>query len=225
MGDVASAHVDGPPFLALGDSYTIGEGCSRSERWPNQLATMLRSRGVAIADPLVVAQTGWTTRNLMSAMDKPFSRDDDRDTSLSAPPAFALVTLLIGVNNQYQGRSEQEYAEQFAAILQRAIGFAGERPSRVIVVSIPDWGVTSFAYRCRTNTAAVARAIDRFNAIKQAQAQASGVHYVDITPISRSISDQVVSDGLHPNALQYAAWMEAVLPAAIQALVQLQPGL
>ncbi len=121
-------------YLALGDSYTIGEGVAPAERWPVQLAARLRGAGLEIGDPEIVATTGWTTDELSHAMD-----------AAALKPPYALVTLLIGVNNQYRGRSLANYREEFSALLARAIALAGERTDRVIVVSIPDWGVTGFA--------------------------------------------------------------------------------
>jgi lysophospholipase L1-like esterase len=121
-------------FLALGDSYTIGERVAKNERWPVQLAARLRAHGVPITDPEIIAVTGWTT--------------DELDAGIQAAQPqgpYDLVSLLIGVNNQYRGRSPEEYQAQFADLLQQAIGLAGGDPTRVIVLSIPDWGVTPFA--------------------------------------------------------------------------------
>ncbi|WP_267118297.1 GDSL-type esterase/lipase family protein, partial [Xanthomonas sacchari] len=117
-------------YLALGDSYTIGEGVDAEGRWPMQLAAALRRDGIALADPQIVATTGWTTDEL----------DAGIDTAAPQGP-FHLVTLLIGVNNQYRGYPLDDYRAQFDALLQRAIGFADARPQRVLAVSIPDWGV------------------------------------------------------------------------------------
>src|SRR5688500_13738544 len=122
-------------FLALGDSYTIGESVASEGRWPVQLAARLRARGIEIAPPKIVARTGWTTDELAEAID---------DAQVTA--RYGLVSLLIGVNNQYRGRELANYREEFGALLERAIGFAGD-PKRVFVVSIPDWGVTPFAAR------------------------------------------------------------------------------
>ncbi len=188
-------------YLALGDSYTIGEGVAEPDRWPNVLANLLRGEGLNVAPPLIVARTGWTTDELSAALDR-------------AEPsrAFDLVTLLIGVNNQYRGRGVDEYRAEFRALLQRAAGYAGGDARRVVVVSIPDWGVTPFAEgRDRT---AIARQIDAFNAAARAEAEAAGAAFVDVTGVSRARPDAVVADGLHPSPAQYAAWAEAVLPAA-----------
>jgi len=179
-------------YLALGDSYTIGESVAPAERFPNQLA-----RELGIGEPQIIAKTGWTTDELDAAID-------------AAEPKgpYDLVTLLIGVNNQYRGRDAEEYRKQFVALLQRAIGFAGGDPKKVIVVSIPDWGVTPFA--ANRDRAKIAREIDHFNAINLEEAARAGARYVDITPISRRDDPSLIaSDGLHPSGKQYAEWVKA----------------
>ena len=191
-------------FLALGDSYTIGESVAPAERWPVQLARMLQKEGVGLDEPQIIATTGWTTDELSAAIDR-------------APPRgpFDLVSLLIGVNNQYRGRAPAEYRGQFADLLKRAIGLAGSQPGRVLVLSIPDWGVTPFA-RGR-DRAAIGRAIDEFNAINAEAAQGAGARYVDVTPVSRqAVVDAalIAGDGLHPSGKMYTEWARLALPAA-----------
>lgn len=183
-------------YLALGDSYTIGESVDASERFPVQLARTLN-----LGEPQVIAKTGWTTDELNAAID-----------AANPQGPFDLVTLLIGVNNQYRGRSADEYRTQFAALLQRAIGFAGGDASKVIVVSIPDWGVTPFAEG--RDRAKIAREIDQFNAINREEASRAGAKWVDITPISRRADPALVAagDGLHPSGKQYAEWATAIGP-------------
>ena len=195
-------------ILALGDSYTIGEAVAETDRWPVRLASMLRARGLHVAAPTIIARTGWTTDELSSEIDA--ARPDS---------AYDLVTLLIGVNNQYRGRSENEYRAQFRALLQRAIAFARGRATRVVVVSIPDWGVTPFADG--RDRHAIAQAIDRFNAVNREEAGRVGAHYADITPLSRRAANDaslVAPDGLHPSASMYAAWLDLVFPVALRAL-------
>jgi len=207
---VGCSHSTNPPglkFLALGDSYTIGESVDESQRWPVQLAAALQARGINIDSPTIIAQTGWTTGDLIQAMD---------DADPRGP--FDLVGLLIGVNNQYQGRSEDEYREQFAQLLARAITLAGNQPSRVFVLSIPDWGVTPFARQMRANPKQVGGEIDRFNAINKDLSLKSGVGYVDITPLTRQNVQLVADDGLHPSGQMYAKWVEAALPVATKLL-------
>lgn len=192
-------------FLALGDSYTIGEGVAPGERWPVQLAARLRGEGIDIADPQIVATTGWTTDELSLAV-----------ATAEFTPPYALVTLLIGVNNQYRGRSVDEYRLQFRALLQRATELAGAHATRVIVVSIPDWGGTPFAARDGRDAARIAGEIDAFNAAASAEAAKAGAAWVDVTTISRQpeAPDELVGDGLHPSGTQYARWVDALLPVA-----------
>lgn len=191
-------------FLALGDSYTIGEGVDADERWPAQLARRLRALGIAIDDPVVIARTGWTTDELAAAIDAAAPR-----------PPHALVSLLVGVNNQYRGRPLAEYATQFADLLAVAVAQAGCDASRVVVVSIPDWGVTGFARAEGRESRAVALAIDAFNASAREATLAAGARFVDITGVSREAGDQaamLVADRLHPSAAQYALWVEEIVP-------------
>ncbi|MCE5231783.1 MAG: SGNH/GDSL hydrolase family protein [Mizugakiibacter sp.] len=201
-----------PRFLALGDSYTIGEGVAPSGRWPAQLAARLRAEGIAVADPRIVAVTGWTTDELAAAM----------DAATFAPP-YALVTLLIGVNNQYRGRGLDDYRGEFRALLERALALAGGEPRRTVVVSIPDWGMTPFARAQGRDAAAVAAAIDAFNAVNREEAEARGARWVDVTDLSRErgdAPDMLAEDGLHPSAAQYARWTQRILPAARAALAR-----
>lgn len=194
-------------LLALGDSYTVGEGVPEAGRWPVQLARRLAAEGVMLAPPHIIAATGWTTDALSAAMD-------------AAPltPGVDLVTLLIGVNNQYRGRSAAEYIVQFGQLLARAVALAGGRPGRVVVVSIPDWGVTRFAREHGHDAAAIGATLDRFNALAQATTEAAGAAFIDITDLSRKHSDELADDGLHPDARQYARWVERIAPAAHRAL-------
>jgi len=197
-------------FLALGDSYTIGEAVSADERWPVLLATRLRQSGIDVDDPLIVAQTGWTTDELDAGIDAAKPRD-----------TFDLVTLLIGVNNQYRGRSVDEYGLQFGGLLRRAIEFAGSRASRVIVVSIPDWGPTPFARESGRDPARIGVEIDAFNTVAEEAADRAGVQFVDITPGSkRAANDEtlIASDGLHPSRAMYEEWAEALFLVAFRAL-------
>ncbi|HEX8319098.1 MAG TPA: SGNH/GDSL hydrolase family protein [Longimicrobium sp.] len=195
-------------FLALGDSYTIGEGVAAADRWPVQLAALLREQGQDFAEPQIIARTGWTTDELSDAIDAADPRGP-----------YDLVSLLIGVNNQYRGRGTEEYRAEFAGLLQRAIGFAGGDASRVIVLSIPDWGATPFAEgRSRANIAAE---IDVFNAINRQETERLGARYVDITPQSRTAGSNpafLAPDGLHYSGLTYAEWARLALPAALEAV-------
>ncbi|MBS0567540.1 MAG: SGNH/GDSL hydrolase family protein [Proteobacteria bacterium] len=191
----------GANFLALGDSYTIGEGVAEAERWPVQLA-----RALGIAAPEILARTGWTTDELAAAM-----------AQHTFHPPYDLVSLLIGVNNQYRGRDLANYREEFRALLERAIELAGRRPERVIVVSIPDWGATRFGRESGRDTAQIAREIDRYNAANAEISCSAQAHYVDVTTASREGARWVVDDGLHPSGAAYRRWSEAILPIARRA--------
>ena len=197
-------------FLALGDSYTIGESVAPAERWPMRLAALLRAEGIPIEDPLIIATTGWTTDELWAGIDR------------AAPTGlFDLVSLLIGVNNQYRARSQDEYHRQFADLLKRAIEFVGGKPGRVIVLSILDWGVTPFA--AGRDRARIAAEIDAFNAINREEAERRGARYVDVTPISRQAAADaslIAEDGLHPSGQMYAEWARLALPSARQVLAE-----
>lgn len=197
-------------LLSLGDSYTIGEAVAADERWPARLAAMLGARGIDTAPPTIVARTGWTTDDLSAAMDE-------------APlhPPYALVTLLVGVNNQYRGRAAGEYRVQFRALLARAIALAGNDPRRVIVVSIPDWGITPFARGEGRDPQQVASQIDDFNAAAYEEAAAANARWVNITGLSRAadVRGLLTDDGLHPSEAQYARWVDSIAPVAREALL------
>jgi lysophospholipase L1-like esterase len=197
-------------YLALGDSYTIGEGAAPADRWPVQLAGLLRQKGSAIGEPQIIARTGWTVRELSEAIDA------------AAPQGpFELVTLLIGVNDQYRGGDPEVYRTDFVKMLARAVGFAGGKAGRVVVLSIPDWGVTPFARESGRDPARIAAEIGRFNAVNREETLRAGARYVDITPVSlRAGSDpaQLVMDGLHYSGAMYGEWARLALPAAAAAL-------
>ncbi|MEK7402256.1 MAG: GDSL-type esterase/lipase family protein, partial [Gemmatimonadota bacterium] len=195
-------------YLALGDSYTIGDGVTESERWPHHLVALLRTRDVVIDNPLYIARTAWTTDELHDAIDEAKPRGP-----------FDIVTLLVGVNDQYRARPLKEFSSGFAPVLQRAMGLAGKRASRVIVLSIPDWGATPFA--AGRDAAAIARDIDEYNEHARTIATKAGCAWVDVTVTSRRmVSDPLlsVSDGLHPSGELYRQWAELVVPAALTAL-------
>lgn len=202
------AHVKKPQtfrFLALGDSYTIGEGVAETERWPAQLTTMLRTRGVEVAEPEIIATTGWTTDELAAGI-----------AAANPRGPYGLVSLLIGVNNQYRGQTLEEYARDFALLVETAVALAGGDPFRVLVLSIPDWSVTPFAEgRDRTQIAAE---IDRFNAVNFAITVQAGPHYVDVTEATRRAPAAVAADGLHPSGAMYGSWATLCLRPALAAL-------
>lgn len=200
-----------PPvrYLALGDSYTIGESVDEAERWSNQLANFLSPHlergGVEVS---IIAKTGWTTDELWQGIQ-----------ARELAPPYDLVSLLIGVNNQYRGRDLNEYSEQFVFLLNKTIEYAGGDADRVIVLSIPDWGVTPFAEG--RDRAQIAQDIDAFNAVNKEETEKSGAHYVDITPISReAVNDPslIAADGLHPSGKMYAEWAKLALPVVMKIL-------
>lgn len=197
-------------LLALGDSYTIGEGVEPADRWPDLLVRQLRRHGVALPEPEIIARTGWTTEELADAI-------------AQAPPAgdYQLTTLLIGVNDQYRGRALQSFEAGFAALLDRAVGFSSGDPARVIALSIPDWGVTPFAEG--RDLPAIAEQIDAFNAAARARARQAGASWMDVTESSRAMGTLpalVAADGLHPSAELYRRWAELLLPLARRILAR-----
>ncbi|MDE2087165.1 MAG: SGNH/GDSL hydrolase family protein [Xanthomonadaceae bacterium] len=194
-------------YLALGDSYTVGEGVPVEGRWPMQLAALLRNAGRAVAEPSILATTGWTTDELSAAMD-----------GAEFAPAYDLVSLLVGVNNQYRGRSAEEYRGEFRRLLQRAVALAAGRAGRTLVLSIPDWGVTPFARDSGRDTARIAAELDAYNAVAREETLRAGARWVDITALSRRHPGLLADDGLHPSAAQYTLWAEAALPAVLDML-------
>lgn len=195
-------------YLALGDSYTIGEGVPEQDRWGLQLTALLREEGLEVNPPLTIATTGWTTAELAQAIE-----------AAQLPAAFDLVSLLIGVNNQYRGQSQDVYRQELRDLLATATRLAQNKTGRVLVLSIPDWGATPFAQdRDRQQ---IAREIDAFNAIAQAEAQAAGITFIEITPLSRRFGGDLsylASDQLHYSGKMHGAWARLALPAALQAL-------
>ncbi len=202
-------------WLALGDSYTIGEGVAESERWPSQLSMLLADAGVVAAAPEVLATTGWTSDELLAAMSQ---------ADLVGP--FDWLCLLIGVNDQYRGRSVVEYGRTLRALHQRIDALVGGHAERVVVLSIPDWGRTPFAQSAQIQSQGrdpgrIALEIDGFNAHAQAEATAQGYAWLDITDLGRRHADDPsmrVADDLHPSARMYALWAERLLPLALRAL-------
>jgi lysophospholipase L1-like esterase len=195
-------------MLCLGDSYTKGQGVALAGSFPYQLADSLRASGYDIVTgaPRVIAQTGWRTDQLQAAYD--FAAEIKDST-------FSLVTLLIGVNNQYQNSNFDLYAPQFERLLQIAIARAGNRPARVVVLSIPDYAYTPFGQNS-SNPAAISAKLDQYNAANRQLADQYKVHYVDVTPTSRqglARPELVATDQLHPSAIQYTEWVQLVLAA------------
>jgi len=188
-------------FLALGDSYTIGESVSPKENFPSQVALLLRKKGFKIADPHIIAKTGWTTNELADAILKE-----------NITTTYDLVTLLIGVNNQYRNESIEVYQNQFEGLLKSAIQFAGNKKEHVIVLSIPDWGATPYAEN--RDRKQITKKINEFNICNKQIADSLGIHYINITAGSHlSITDKslIASDGLHPSGKEYTRWASQVV--------------
>jgi len=196
-------------YLALGDSYTIGESVSAEERWPNRLAKLLEDDGIQ-TEVTIIARTGWTVDDLWHGIK-------------SSPPegTYDLVTLLIGVNDQYRGYPIDGYRQDFHFMLEKAIEYADGNPDHVIVLSIPDWGVTPFAVD--RDAILIGKQIDDFNNINLAESKLAEVHYVDITPISReAVADTtlIARDGLHPSGKMYAMWAGKSFPIVKEILIK-----
>jgi lysophospholipase L1-like esterase len=193
----------GARFLALGDSYTIGEAVEPSRRWPNQLREVLRRRGVDLGEVHIVARTGWTIEELHAGID-----------AVGPVGPFERVSVLIGVNNQYRGVPAEAARGELRRLLDRAVGFAGGDAGRVFVVSIPDYGVTPFGIE--RDPPRIAREIDAYNRLGAEEAGARGIAFIDITPISRQAAADatlIADDGLHPSAAQYRLWAARIATA------------
>ncbi len=192
-------------FLSLGDSYTIGESVSEADRWPVQLAEMVRAKGIDLANPDMIAETGWTTAELAEAI-----------TASGNTSSYDLVSLLIGVNNQYRGQGLDRYKTEFTQLLQMAIRFTKSRPERVVSLSIPDWGASPFAKD--RDPATIGKQIDQFNAAAKQVCETQNVTFIDITPLTRNAADdatQFANDGLHYSGKQMRQWAELALASVV----------
>jgi len=208
---VKTMHTDTINYLALGDSYTVGEAEPQAQSFPYQLTNSLRLDGyVNTQAPQIIATTGWTTLNLISGI-------------INTPPLlhkYDFVTLLIGVNDQFQGDSQSGYRTNFVQLLNTAISYAGGDKTRVFVLSIPDYGVTPFA---GGQDAVIGPEIDAFNAINREESGNAGVNYLDITGISREAAIDatlIAPDGLHPSGKMYTQWVLKLLPMVEARLAQ-----
>lgn len=195
-------------YLALGDSYTIGQSVAIEDRYPVQAAKLLQADQLNCSPPEIIATTGWTTADLLNAL---ATAPPELSTLKPAHP-YSVVTLLIGVNNQYQGLPQSEYRDQFTSLLRQSIALAGNSTSHVVVLSIPDYSVTPYAHG--HNTTFIAAQIDSFNLINYKLSQDYQVHYLDITADSRKALDDpslIASDGLHFSGKEYAIWAEKLV--------------
>ena len=195
-------------FLALGDSYTIGESIPIYESFPYQTVQLLRNKGISVHAAEIIAKTGWTTDELMAGIDR-----------TTFEKSYDIVTLLIGVNNQYRGKDPAVYEKEFEKLLNKAIAFAGGNKQHVFVISIPDWGATPFAAnRDRTK---IGKEIDQFNTINRKITENAGIVYLSITEGSREATSNallVAKDGLHPSGLEYGRWAKKLADAILQSI-------
>jgi lysophospholipase L1-like esterase len=190
-------------YLALGDSYTIGEAVSAAESFPYKLKEALVKQGHPVESIQIIAQTGWTTDELQTAI-----------AAETLTPPYDLVTLLIGVNNQYRGYSVANYRVEFEQLLRQAIAFAGDDAARVRVLSIPDWGVTPFAEKEGRLAENVTKEIGAFNTAGLEISEKLGVVFINITPHSRLATTNLsllAEDGLHPSGKMYAEWVQQLI--------------
>lgn len=189
-------------YLALGDSYTIGESVEKEASFPYQLKTLLAIRGFDLSDPVIIAKTGWTTDELIAAIKEAQIKD-----------RYDLVTLLIGVNNQYRGNSIDSYRVDFLSLLEQAISFSSKGKSNVVVVSIPDWSASPYGLSSNKSNDVISAEIELFNTVNREISKSAGVKYVDITPISmRGLAepDLLAEDGLHPSRKMYEEWVNVI---------------
>jgi lysophospholipase L1-like esterase len=189
-------------WLALGDSYTIGQSVNEAERYPAQTVSLLKKDNLSIKTLQYIATTGWTTLNLLDAI-----------AAQNPTGPFNIVTLLIGVNDQYQHFDTGGYRLHFMQCLQNAIALAGNKKDHVFVLSIPDYSVTPFAQS--SDTAQISKEIDQFNAINKEITLSFNISYTDITPFTREAKNDaslIAGDGLHPSGKEYAKWAAVLAP-------------
>lgn len=199
-------------YLALGDSYTIGEAVSVAECWPVQLTEKLKQSDIAIADPAIIATTGWTTGELLAAI----ARENPG-------PEYHLVSLLIGVNNQYRGYDLDIFRVEFTELLQKSIYFARKKPEGVLVLSIPDYGVTPFA--ATKEPARISQELEVYNKLQADICERFGVRFYNITDISKQAARDtslLAADELHPSGSMYRLWTEHIYPHVVKQIKLLQ---
>lgn len=196
-------------YLALGDSYTIGEQVSAEENFPHQLVALLNQEAAKVTPPVIIATTGWTTDELAAAI---------KERNLKE--VFSFVTLLIGVNNQYRGRDIDNYKQEYTQLIETAIRYANGKREHVFVLSIPDWGVTPFAKG--RDKIKIAHEIDTYNNACKEITVAHKCHYLDITDSTRKNGNNpeyLAGDGLHPSGKEYQIWAERLAPMVANVLI------
>ncbi len=197
-------------YLALGDSYTIGQSVPNTQSFPFQLIAQLRNNKYNVKDPVIIAKTGWTTTDLKRSI---------QDSAITKK--FSFVTLLIGVNNQFQNGDIKTYQTDFDDLVNTAIAYTNGNKNRVFVLSIPDYSVTPFAITSGRDTATIRAQIDQYNAINQSESNRLGVQYLNITNISRKAKTDntlLADDGLHPSGLMYLMWVQPLLSQVTKSL-------
>ena len=196
--------------MALGDSYTIGQSIATEERFINKTIALINANGLNLkSPPQIFAQTGWTTQNLLNEIEA---------NSISFAPLYDIVTLLIGVNDQYQQFDTAAYRINFTACINKALEFSGNRRNRVFVLSIPDYGATAFG---SSNAVQIGKEIDQYNAINKQITLQMKINYINITPSSRKADNDatlVAIDGLHPSGKEYLKWAKLLLPKILPLL-------
>ncbi|WP_052599759.1 SGNH/GDSL hydrolase family protein [Aureispira sp. CCB-QB1] len=195
-------------YLALGDSYTIGESITSNQRWPILLTEALQTKGYTFQTPDIIAQTGWRTDHLLNAMQE----------QLSSSQQYDLVSILIGVNNQFQNTSIQKYEQDLKILFDQAISQCKTGRNGVFVLSIPDYGATPYGL---PRAKQIGKAIDEWNAVYQKIATMYQLPWFDITPISRTATKEkelIAKDGLHPSGKMYQLWVDAIVEKVIDCL-------
>lgn len=195
-------------YLALGDSYTIGTSVDMADRWPIQLAREMAVDSITVTNQRIIATNGWTTSELQAGID-----------TANVDAEYDLVSLLIGVNNQFRGQPLSTYQTEFEELLQQAIGFAGGDSTKVFVVSIPDYAFTPFG----AGRSEISDGVAAFNAAAKTITEGYGIPFLNITPISQQgldDSELVATDNLHPSGKQYARWVDEVLLTPVVNIVR-----
>ena len=188
-------------FLALGDSYTIGEGVPDSLAWPYQLVSQINKHEVYFDKPKIIAKTGWTTDELLFAID-----------SINLKGTYDYVSLLIGVNNQYRELSLEDFKFEFKKLIEKAIIFSGNMTQNIFVLSIPDWSVMPYSTDRDRNK--ISKQIDEFNLSKEIICNENGINFIDVTKISRNAKynpSLVALDSLHPSEKMYKMWVNEII--------------